>query len=57
MLMDVKFFENNTNPWNVRANMLYLEQPAGVGYSIAADEEAFHHNDFTQSLDTLEAVK
>jgi carboxypeptidase C (cathepsin A) len=37
--------------------MLYLEQPAGVGYSIAVDEEAFHHNDFTQSLDTLEAVK
>lgn len=50
-------FANNPHPWNSRANVLYLEQPAGVGFSIARSEQAAQHSDYSQSLDTVEAIK
>ena len=30
-------FYNNPFSWNIQANVLYVEQPAGVGYSTVAN--------------------
>jgi carboxypeptidase C (cathepsin A) len=39
----------NPEPWNKRANVLYLESPAGVGYSFGKEEDDKKHNDMTTS--------
>lgn len=36
--------------------MLYIESPAGVGFSIAKTEKAANHNDMSQSEDTYAAL-
>ena len=46
----------NPHPWNQNANVLYIEQPAGVGYSIAGATQDFETNDFISSNDTLNAL-
>ena len=33
------YIKTNPYPWNKRANMIWLESPAGVGYSIAGTPE------------------
>jgi carboxypeptidase C (cathepsin A) len=43
----------NPNPWNAKANMLYLEAPAGVGFFFAANNESRTHNDMSSSYDSL----
>jgi len=35
----------NPFPWNNKANMLYLESPAGVGYSVANKTSDYNTND------------
>lgn len=35
-------FEKNENAWNKEANMLYIEQPAGVGYSTCSSDDCYH---------------
>ena len=43
------FLKTNPEPWNQRANILYLESPAGVGFSIAELVSDYQHNDMSQS--------
>jgi carboxypeptidase C (cathepsin A) len=47
----------NPWPWNVRANMLYIENPAGVGYSWGKSEDDLLHNDISQSIDVFNALQ
>jgi len=41
------YIKTNPYPWNTRANMLWIESPAGVGYSLAGTEEDLQQNDMT----------
>lgn len=33
------YIKTNPFPWNTRANMLWIESPAGVGFSLAGTEQ------------------
>lgn len=44
---DTKTVGVNPYPWNERANVLYLESPAGVGYSIAETDQDKTQNDYS----------
>lgn len=56
------FEENTTNlksndySWNKLANMIYLESPAGVGFSIAGKPEDYHTSDEISGKDNLSAI-
>lgn len=39
------YIKTNPYPWNYRANMLYLESPAGVGWSVGDTKEDRTTND------------
>ena len=46
----------NPFSWNLEANMIYVEQPAGVGYSLVKDDSQLATNDTISSQDFLDAV-
>jgi carboxypeptidase C (cathepsin A) len=39
--------KQNPYSWNKRANLVYIESPAGVGYSIANATGDGIHNDYS----------
>jgi carboxypeptidase C (cathepsin A) len=39
------YIKTNPYPWNTRANVLYIELSAGVGYSIAGTKQDLSTND------------
>ena len=43
------YIKTNPEPWTRRANMLWLESPAGVGWSTAYASDDWKQNDMTQS--------
>jgi carboxypeptidase C (cathepsin A) len=47
----------NPDSWNRRANTLYIESPAGVGFSIAGTPEDSRANDMTSSIDAFIALQ
>jgi carboxypeptidase C (cathepsin A) len=49
------FVKENPYPWNLRANMLYIESPAGVGFSTAGKDD-LKQNDVQQSEDAYAAL-
>jgi len=52
-----EYFKTNPHPWNVRANTLYIESPAGVGWSVAGTEQDLYTNDMVQSQDAVAALR
>lgn len=50
------YIKTNPYPWNKRANMIWLESPAGVGWSTAGTAEDLQQNDMTQSQDAMTAL-
>ena len=49
-------FHFNEYTWNKEVNMLYIEAPAGVGYSYCLDFKECNFNDTTSSQDNLIAL-
>ena len=43
------YIKTNPYPWNNRMNMLWIESPAGVGYSSAGTAQDLQTNDMIQS--------
>jgi len=49
--------KENPYPWNLRANVLYIESPAGVGFSFVGQTSLLTTNDFVQSQDLMTAIE
>ena len=54
---ETDFFHKNEYSWNKEVNIVYIESPAGVGYSLCGKKEECYYNDYNSSTDNLIAVK
>mmetsp|Transcript_19582 Transcript_19582/g.14288 ORF Transcript_19582/g.14288 Transcript_19582/m.14288 type:complete len:101 (+) Transcript_19582:232-534(+) len=50
------FIKPNPHPWNKRANIVYIEHPAGTGYSYCENKDTVQYDDMTQSEDLYIAL-
>jgi carboxypeptidase C (cathepsin A) len=50
------YITTNPHPWTEKANVLWIESPAGVGWSIAGTPQDLETNDMIQSQDALAAL-
>jgi len=53
---DATTISDNKWSWNKNANMIYIEAPAGVGFSQTNNPNDMRHNDMTTSQDNLKAL-
>lgn len=53
---DDTIFRKNDYAWNQQANVFYLDQPAGVGYSMCGDETKCVFDDDNSADDNKDAV-
>jgi carboxypeptidase C (cathepsin A) len=51
------YLKENPYPWNLRANVGYVESPAGVGYSMATGKGDMAQNDVQSSEDNYAAIQ
>jgi len=49
--------ERNPHPWTAKANMLWIESPAGVGFSYGSIVKDLKHYDMGQSEDAFVALE
>ena len=49
--------KKNDYPWNLNANVLYLESPAGVGWSVGEKVSDYKHTDMSTSQDAFVALE
>lgn len=54
---DTHEITSNPEPWNKKANVLYIESPAGVGFSVASTTQDMKHNDMSVSEDAFKALE
>jgi len=47
----------NPHPWTDAASMLYIESPAGVGFSVGNTTGDLRHSDTSQSKDAFKALE
>ena len=49
-------FTANPYAWNKNATVVYIESPAGVGFSVCGDKQECEFTDDNSAIDNLNAV-
>lgn len=47
----------NEYTWNKVANMVFVEQPCGVGYSYSENDDDYHNNDAQAAKDNYQMIQ